>query len=159
MWHGDRMSTRALPSLLLAVTFATCAHAPTSPETVKSDAHVETPAALPEGVSPVQVEMRLLLAAVQKTVEGVAMADLRAVPQAFHDVHAAMEGTNAAVASGAWKPVQGDVARFEALDAEFHKKLVPLVGAARRNDVPAAADALAEVVRACDVCHREYRPR
>lgn len=111
----------------------------------------------PADVNPVQHEMRLLLAAVQQTVEGVALGDVRAVPEAFHRVHAAKETTAAAVTSGAWRPVQGDLAHFEALDEAFHAKLEPLVEAAARNDVPATADALGEVVRQCDGCHRDFR--
>lgn len=144
--------------VLAVLSFAGCAHphAGTEPSAHAHHQHHAPPPA--EGVSPVQHEMRLLLAAVQQGVEGVALGDVRAVPAAFHQVHAAKEATAAAVRAGAWRPVQGDLAQFEALDEAFHAKLEPLVEASARGDVPATGEALAEVIRQCDGCHRVFRP-
>jgi len=150
--------SRSLVSMVVLSLFG-CTHHHASAEPPAPHQH-EPPgasSAAPDGVNPVQHEMRLLLAAVQQAVEGVALGDVRGVPEAFHRVHAAKQGTAAALASGAWRPVQGDVPHFEALDEAFHATLEPLVEASARNDVPATADALAEVVRQCDGCHRAFR--
>lgn len=148
------------PLVVLAVlSFAGCAHPHAGVESTAHAPHAHgAPAPPPAGVSPVQHEMRLLLAAVQQAVEGVALGDVRQVPAAFHQVHAAKEATAAAVMAGAWRPAQGDLAQFQALDEAFHGKLEPLVEAAARDDVPATGEALAEVIRQCDGCHRAFRP-
>lgn len=113
------------------------------------------PAAPPANV--VQEEMRLLLGAVQDAVTGVAMGDVRGVPAAIHRVHGAKEATGNALASGQYRPPRGEVARFREVDEAFHARLVVLVRAAKKNDVPATAEALGEVLRGCPACHDEFR--
>lgn len=149
--------SRALVAVAVLLLFG-CTHHHASVEPPAEHGHHEgAPPAAPDGLNPVQHEMRLLLGAVQQAVEGVALGDVRRVPEAFHRVHAAKQATAAALASGAWRPGQGDLPRFEAMDEAFHAKLEPLVEASSRNDLAATADALAEVVRQCDGCHRAFR--
>jgi hypothetical protein len=109
--------------------------------------------------NPVQREMRALHGALQVTLTGIAMGDLRAVPAAFAAVDRAKEATEAALAAGAYVLARNPDrrAQFGELDESFHAALTPLVAAATHNDVPAAAEALGPVVRACAPCHTMFR--
>jgi cytochrome c556 len=119
--------------------------------------HAPEVAPAPPPANVVQEEMRLLLGAVQEAVAGVAVGDVRGLPAAIHKVHGAKEATGAALASGAWRPAKGEVARFREVDEAFHDQLVVLVRAAKKNDVPATAEALGAVLRGCPACHDEFR--
>ena len=109
--------------------------------------------------NPVQREMRLLHAAMQATLTGIAYGDVRAVPEAFEAIDRAKEATEAALASGAYVPARnGDrLDRFRELDEAFHPQLERIVEAARRGDVPATAEAMGAALRGCDPCHQEFR--
>lgn len=130
----------------LALALAGCAH------------HESAPPTPPPPVNVVQEEMRLLLGAVQEAVAGVAMGDVRGVPAAIHRVHGAKEATAAALTAGQYQPPKGEVGRFREVDEAFHDQLVVLVRAAKKNDVPATAEALGAVLRGCPACHGEFRP-
>jgi cytochrome c556 len=112
------------------------------------------------GDNPVQREMQLLTAALERAVRGIGMGDVRGVEHDLHQLHGAMESTEEAVRSGAYRLPKNASAvdRFLALDEAFHEELVALVGASRANDVPAAAEAVGTLVQRCDGCHREFRP-
>ena len=107
----------------------------------------------------VQAEMRLLHEAMQVALAGIAYGDVRAVPATIEAVHHAKEATEAALESGSYTLARGgdQLARFRELDERFHGQLVALVTAARKNDVPATAAALAVAMQACDGCHADFR--
>ena len=115
-------------------------------------------AAAPAG-NVVQTEMRMLTQIVEATVRGIGAGDGRGIDELLHQLPGAKEATTAAVTSGAYKlPKNPDgVAAFAAMDEAFHEHLGALVKASRANDVPAAADALAQIVRGCPGCHATYR--
>lgn len=115
-------------------------------------------AAAPAG-NVVQTEMRMLTQIVEATVRGIGANDVRGIDEQLHQLHAAKEATAAAVRSGAYKlPKNSEgVAAFEAMDEAFHEHLGALVKASRANEVPAAADALAQIVRGCPGCHAAFR--
>jgi hypothetical protein len=108
----------------------------------------------------VQTEMRLLTQILEATVRGIGANDVSAIDEQLHQLHAAKEATGAAVKSGAYKlPKNADqVAQFEAMDEAFHEHLGALVSASMKNDVPAAAEALGQIVRGCPGCHVVFRP-
>lgn len=107
----------------------------------------------------VQLEMRLLEAALITAVTGIGARDVRPVAPALHKVHAAKEATEKALERGAYvlpnRP--GALARFKALDEAFHEHLEALVEASGKNDVPATAAAVGRALQACDTCHTEFR--
>jgi cytochrome c556 len=108
----------------------------------------------------VQTEMRMLTQILEATVRGIGANDVRGIDEQLHRLHAAKEATSAAVKSGTYKLPKNPegVAQFEAMDEAFHEHLGSLVRASRANDVPAAADALAQIVRGCPSCHAVFRP-
>ncbi len=108
----------------------------------------------------VQTEMRLLTQILEATIRGIGANDVRGIDEQLHQLHAAKEATGAAVKSGTYKlPKNPDqVASFEQMDEAFHEHLGSLVKASRANDVPAAADALSQIVRGCPSCHAVFRP-
>jgi cytochrome c556 len=123
-----------------------------------ADPH-RAPPAKTAATNPVREEMRLLTAALEQAVRGIGAGDVREVEHALHRVHAAKEVTEAAIESGRYRPPKGAdrIARFRALDEVFHRDLARLVGASRRNDVPATAEAVGAVLRGCAGCHAEFR--
>jgi hypothetical protein len=116
----------------------------------------ETPAA-----NPVQAEMRLLTAALEGTVRGIGLGDVRGVQHDLHRVHAARAQTEAALHDGRYRPPShaDQLERFVELDEAFHAELETLAAASARNDVPATAEALGRVTSRCQGCHAEFRPR
>lgn len=108
----------------------------------------------------VQTEMRMLQQVLEATVRGIGAMDVRGIDEQLHALHGAKEATTAAVKSGAYKLPKNaeNVAAFEQMDEAFHKDLVGLVKASRANDVPAAAEALGQIVRSCNGCHAMFRP-
>ncbi len=123
----------------------------------KSDTRPPAPPAAPK--NPVQREMGLLLAAMQTTVTGIALGDVRGVPAAFEEVDRAKQATEAALGSGAYVPPKhaDQLAHFRELDEAFHPQLEKLVEAAARNDVPATAAAFGTAMQGCQPCHAEFR--
>jgi cytochrome c556 len=107
----------------------------------------------------VQHEMQLLQAAMQVTLSGIAIGDVRAVPAAIEEVHHAKQATEAALESGAYRLARNadHLAHFRELDEAFHGNLEHLVEAATRNDVPATAEAFGAAIRGCQTCHGEFR--
>lgn len=110
------------------------------------------------GANAVQTEMRMLECALQLVVTAIGRNDLAAVPPAIATLHAAKEATEQALHAGAYKPLNGDVAAFAALDEAFHDSLVTLVQAAAANDHAATAAAMATVLGGCQGCHATFRP-
>lgn len=124
-----------------------------------SSHHSGVPAPPTEG-NAVQQEMQLLTKALEAAVRGIGAGDVRAVEHELHRVHAAKEATANALSDGTYRPPKnGDqLDRFRAMDEAFHRELVPLVDASRRNDVPGTAKALGTVLEACAGCHESFRP-
>lgn len=124
---------------------------------------VSADAAAPDAGPPpnvVQTEMRILTDIVEATVRGIGNNDVRGIDEQLHKLHAAKEATGAAVKGGTYKlPKNPDqLAAFEQMDEAFHKQLGALVSASSKNDVPAAANALSEIVKGCPSCHATFRP-
>jgi len=123
-----------------------------------------TPAAAPADAGPppnvVQTEMRMLTEILQHTVRGIGVGDVRPIEHELHALHAAKEATEAAVKSGAYKLPKNPegVAGFQQMDEAFHEQLGALVTASSKNEVPAAAEALGNLVKACAGCHAAFRP-
>lgn len=109
--------------------------------------------------NPVQNEMRLLNAAMQRSLTLLANGDLKDIPPAIFSVHGARDLTEKAIHAGSYKPPANsdDIAGFVATDRAFHDQLVQLVQAAKRGDRKAATAAYAEVVIGCTHCHQRYR--
>jgi len=110
------------------------------------------------GGNPVQTEMRQLECALERAIIAIGRDDLPAIAHAIHVVHAAKERTAQAIESGAWKPAQGEVAAFVALDESFHEQLEALVSASRANDHAGVSAALGRALGACQGCHAVFRP-
>ncbi len=108
----------------------------------------------------VQTEMRMLTQILEATVRGIGAGDVSGIDEQLHGLHAAKEATTAAVKGGTYKLPKNseNVAAFEQMDEAFHGQLVGLVKASRANDVPAAAEALGQIVRSCNGCHAMFRP-
>lgn len=109
--------------------------------------------------NPVQHEMLLLTAALSNALSGIGRGDVSGIRHDLHRVHTAKDATSASIRDGGYKPPRGadQLERFVELDEAFHKHLERLVAASRKNDVPAAAEALADAVRGCHGCHAEFR--
>jgi cytochrome c556 len=107
----------------------------------------------------VQKEMRLLEAAMQESVAAIAKGDVRLRPKLLHAVHTAGGDTSAALKSGAYKLPQrpNDVTGFLALDEAFHKEMITMVKAARKNDVATTATQFGKLMARCHGCHATYR--
>jgi len=113
----------------------------------------------PEGLNPVQHEMRLLHEALRDTVSAVANGNVSTVPDSIHRVHGAKEATSRALKEGAYAPPKNpkEVQRFSEMDEAFHGDLVKLVVAAESGDVPATGRALGQVMSGCHGCHEHFR--
>lgn len=109
--------------------------------------------------NPVQVEMQLLQAAMQSAVAAVAAGDVTGLPRQFHEVHLAAEKTMKATGAGAYVPAKNPdrLARFQALDEAFHKEMITLVKAAKKNDVDTTATQVGVLLTRCHGCHSEFR--
>lgn len=103
--------------------------------------------------------MRLLSTTLEGAVRAIGSGDVRGIEHDLHRLHAAKEATEAALRDGRYVPPKNpdQVARFFALDEEFHDDLGSLVIASRNNDVPAAAEALGAIMGGCQRCHAEFR--
>jgi hypothetical protein len=128
------------------------ATAPTSPPVGSTDC------ASLRGDNVVQTEMRKLECTLYHAVVAIGRDDLGAIAPQIHRLHAAKEDTQRAIETGAWKPAQGDVAAFVALDDTFHRELEALVSAAIGGDHAGVAAALGRVLGQCQGCHAAFRP-
>ena len=110
--------------------------------------------------NPVQAEMRTLTEILELTIRSIGTRDVRPIEHELHRLHAAKEATIAAVRRGTYTlPKNRDnVAGFAAMDDAFHADLEELAAASRANDVQAAAEALASLMRGCEGCHAAFRP-
>lgn len=108
----------------------------------------------------VQTEMQMLTRILEATVRGIGTGDVSGIAEQLHELHAAKEATTAAVKSGEYKLPKNseNVSAFLQMDDAFHSHLAALVKASRANDVPAAAEALGQIVRGCSGCHAMFRP-
>lgn len=155
--------SRSLAASLLALLIS-CSKPQGPPTAFTTEPQATAPAAAPEhGASALKTEMALLASAMRVTVDGIGSGDLSGVEPALTAVHAAREATEAALRSGtlAVPPaVAPDLpsAHFAELDQQFHELLVELLTASRRQDTPAAIDALGRVLHGCRTCHELYRP-
>jgi DNA-binding GntR family transcriptional regulator len=152
---------RLLLPLLLLIS---CSKPPKPPAAFTIEPQPTPPAAatVPE-VSALQAEMALLAAAMRVAVDGIGTSDLSGVEPALMAVHAAREATEAALRDGTLAaPRAADPhlppEHFAELDHQFHELLVELLTASRRQDTPAAIDALGRVLHGCETCHQLYRP-
>jgi cytochrome c556 len=109
--------------------------------------------------NPVQIEMRLLEKALQDSVSAVAAGDVRGLPKKLHAVHTAAGDTGKALKDGSYKPPQGAdrIEAFIALDEEFHREMIKMVKAAKKNDVPTTAAQLGVLMARCHGCHAQFR--
>jgi hypothetical protein len=114
---------------------------------------------LPEGTNAVQHEMRLLDEAMRTTLTLLANRELEAIPAQILRVHPARQITEEAIAAGVYQPPKrpDELAEFQALDDAFHDDLKALLAAAERDDLDAATDAYADLVRGCTSCHQAFR--
>ena len=125
---------------------------------------VAAPPAAADAAGPppnvVQTEMRMLTQILEETIRGIGANDVSAIDEKLHALHAAKEATDAAVTSGSYKlPKNSEgVAAFREMDEAFHTHLGALVKASRANDVPAASEAVSQIVRGCPSCHAVFRP-
>ena len=116
-------------------------------------------AAAPPPTNPVQKEMRLLEAALQDAVAAIARGDVRGLPKKLHQVHVSSGDTTKAVKSGAYAPPRGKdrLDAFLALDAAFHREMITMVKAAKKNDVDTTAKQLGVLMQRCHGCHAQFR--
>ena len=107
----------------------------------------------------VQKEMRMLEKAMQQSVSAIAAGDVRGLPKLLHGVHMAGGDTNAALKSGKYKLPKNskDIDAFAALDAVFHKEMIVMVKAAKKNDVATTATQFGVLMNKCQACHQTYR--
>ena len=159
---------KLLSAIALIVFVASCnknepAPAQCPPQVECPPAAAPAPAPTTTDVAPpgnaVQTEMRLLTKMLESTVRGIGNGDVRDIAEQIHQLHGAKEATTAAVTGGAYKLPKNseNVAGFTAMDDAFHEHLGALFKASRANDVPAAAEALGQIVRGCDGCHTAFR--
>lgn len=148
-----------LPLLLLI----SCSRPAKPPAAFTIEPQPTNAAAASESVSALRVEMALLAAAMRVTVDGIGTGDLSGVEPALMTVHTAREATEEALRNGtltAPRAVDSHLPaeHFAELDHQFHELLVELLTASRRQDTPAAIDALGRVLHGCETCHQLYRP-
>ena len=104
--------------------------------------------------------MRTLTGILELTVKSIGARDVRPIDHELHRLHAAKQATITAIHRGTYTlPKNADnVAGFEAMDEVFHADLEKLAAASRANDVQAAAEVLASLIRGCEGCHAAFRP-
>ena len=109
--------------------------------------------------NPVKHEMQLLSVAMHKSLDAIANDELAVIPAEIAKVHPAKVATEEAVKAGTYKPPHNSerMDEFAKLDSQFHNKLRTLLGAAKNNDRPAAAQAYGELVQGCVTCHQTFR--
>jgi cytochrome c556 len=109
--------------------------------------------------NPVQLEMRLLEAAMKDSVSAIAAGDVTKLPKQLHQVHMAAGDTGAALKDGSYKPPRNaeKVAEFIALDEAFHKAMIQMVKAARKNDLEKTATHFGGLMQRCHGCHAQFR--
>jgi hypothetical protein len=153
------------PRLLLPLLLMISCSKPAKPPAAFTIAPQPTNAAAASEseVSALRVEMALLAAAMRITVDGIGTGDLSGVEPALMAVHAAREATEAALQDGTLTAPRAvdphlPAEHFTELDHQFHELLVELLTASRRQDTPAAIDALGRVLHGCETCHQLYRP-
>ena len=108
--------------------------------------------------NPVQLEMRLLSDAMRSAVDAIAAGDVRALPGKLHAVHIAAGDTSSALERGEYTPPSGadQLADFIALDEAFHRHLIKMVKAAKKNDVAATAEQFGMLMNRCHGCHQKF---
>lgn len=112
-----------------------------------------------EPPNAVQNEMQLLHEAMRDSVTAIANNDLASIPKSLHRVHEAREGTEHALATGAYV-LHRNASRhedFERLDQAFHAELEKLEEAATINDSAKTATQLGAVLAQCNGCHADFR--
>lgn len=116
-------------------------------------------AAPPPKESALQKEMRLLEDAMKTAVSAIANGDVRGLPKLFHGVHLASGDTKKDVVAGKIKLKKNAdrVDAFIAMDDAFHKQMITLVKAAKKNDVDKVAREFGGLVARCNGCHALYR--
>lgn len=114
---------------------------------------------LPEGLNIVQLEMRLLTAAMQNILQLIGDERLDEIPGQIRQVHPAYELTHQALEEGLYRPpVNPDqIEEFVEVDDEFHDDLRGLVGAARDDDLEGVTRYYNELVDGCTSCHGQFR--
>ena len=166
---SSRLSLVAAALLALAPTACSRSDCPPAPTPAPTPSQPPAPTAPPAaaakpdcgaltGANAVQTEMRMLECTLQLVVTAIGRNDLASVPPAISTLHAAKEATEQALHAGTYKPMNGDVAAFAALDEAFHASLVTLVQAAGANDHAATAAAMGTVLGGCQGCHATFRP-
>jgi cytochrome c556 len=112
-----------------------------------------------EDKNPVQREMILLHEAMRDSVTAIAMGDVRSLPKKLHAVHTASGDTKDAAKGGAYKPPKnpGKMDEFLRLDEAFHKEMISMVKAARKNDVEQTARLHGALMTRCHGCHATFR--
>ena len=110
-------------------------------------------------VNPVQLEMRLLRDAMRSAVDSIAAGEVRGLPEQLHAVHVAAGDTRSALEKGEYVLPSGadQVDAFLALDEAFHRALIKMVKAAKKNDVAATAEHFGVLMNGCEGCHVRYR--
>lgn len=108
--------------------------------------------------NPVQLEMRLLRDAMRAAVDSIAAGNVLGLPGQLHAVHVAAGDTRAALEEGGYVlPTGGDqLEAFVALDEAFHRELIKMVKAAKKNDVAATAEQFGVLMNRCHGCHARF---
>ncbi len=114
---------------------------------------------LPEGLNIVQLEMRLLTAAMQNILQLIADERLDEIPGQIAQVHPAYDLTHQALEDEVYRPpVNPDqIEEFVEADDEFHDVLRDLVGAARDDDLQGVTDHYSQLLEGCASCHGQFR--
>lgn len=148
---NDRKTTRA--SIMLAAGISLAAVAVLAAPDADHKPGADKPP------NAVQLEMRLLEAAMQQSVAAIAKGDVRALPKQLHAVHMAGGDTSKALTDGSYKLPQRphDVDAFLALDKAFHTEMIKMVKAARKNDVATTSIQFGKLMARCHGCHATYR--
>jgi DNA-binding GntR family transcriptional regulator len=110
-------------------------------------------------VNPVQLEMRLLRDAMRSAVDSIAAGEVRGLPEQLHAVHVAAGDTRSALEKREYVLPSGadQIDAFLALDEAFHRALIKMVKAAKKNDVAATAEQFGVLMNRCEGCHARYR--
>ena len=113
----------------------------------------------PPSATAIRDEMIALQAAYDTLNRAVVLGDARGVAEAFHQVHARKQDTEAAIASGVARPPRnGDrMEAFVARDRAFHSLLETTVEAAGRGDLETLRRTATELRDGCIACHEEFR--
>lgn len=150
--HSANRNRRFIAPLLAAAVVTATAG-------VAISAAADKPAPKEPPPNAVQVEMRMLEAALRDSVTAIAAGDVRKLPKRLHAVHIAAGDTEAALKSGKYKPPKGadNTEAFLALDADFHREMIQMVKAAKKNDVAKTATHFGGLMNRCYGCHQQFR--